>query len=165
MDTEKEIDLPASETLIVNEVPDNEAVTEDGLGGLVPSSFCCNNWLISARRHVQSFLVVTFVPDTRVNGSGSFAIATVVGLVVRAEHVVDAPEEVVGVLPGVVVEGGVLGVGVVTITEVYVEIGVVVGVAVPGKHWLYQSFEYTQTLPVAQVLGPVQPMPPPLRSI
>ena len=66
------------------------------------------------------------------NGSGSFAIVEVVGLVVRAEHVVDGPEEVVGVLPGVVVEGGVLGV--VTMSEAdVVEVVVVVG-AVPGKH-------------------------------
>jgi len=43
MDTEKEIDLPASETLIVNDEPDKEPVTEDGLGGLVPSSFSWNN--------------------------------------------------------------------------------------------------------------------------
>jgi len=36
--TEKEIDFPESAQLIVKVLPEREAVTEEGLGGIVPSS-------------------------------------------------------------------------------------------------------------------------------
>ena len=31
-----------------------------------------------------------------------------------------------------------------------------------GRHWLYQELENIQALPSAQVIGPVQPCPPPV---
>jgi hypothetical protein len=140
MVTEKEMEFPWSETLMFRVVPDKDAVTVWGLGGFVPSSFVWNNWLISAWRHVKSLLVVTFAPETFVNGSLSLG-TTGVGLVVRAEHVpvctvpdvevviaVVVPELEVGGFPGVleVEDGRVLVVVVVRVLD---------GVLVAGRHW------------------------------
>ena len=47
METEKEIDLPPSETLMVKVLPEKEAVTDEGFGGRVPSSMRWKSWLIS----------------------------------------------------------------------------------------------------------------------
>ncbi len=48
------------------------------------------------------------------------------------------------------------------VVEVVFAVDVVLAVVVsaPGRHWLYQSFWYTQWLPETQVVAPVQPMPP-----
>lgn len=37
--TVNEIDFPESEALMVNVLPERDAVREEGLGGLVPSSY------------------------------------------------------------------------------------------------------------------------------
>lgn len=69
--TEKEMDLPESETWIVKVLPEYEAVTLEGFPGSVPSSYFCSNELSSACRHFQSALVWTLVPPANVKGSGS----------------------------------------------------------------------------------------------
>lgn len=159
----KEIDLPLSETFTVKVLPEMDPVTEEGLGGFVPSSFTWSSWLISARRHSQSALVVTLVPETLVNGSGSFGVVADVGFVVSEEQVV-AAVETVGVPELDVPLAGVVE-SVITGLDIGVDTGVdtggvymeVVGVvaAVPGRHWEYQSFEYVHTAPDTQVLLPV----------
>ena len=47
MATEKEMDLPPSETLMVRVLPEKEPVTDEGFGGRVPSSILWKSWLIS----------------------------------------------------------------------------------------------------------------------
>lgn len=91
------MDLPPSETLMVKVFPDREPVTDEGFGGLIPSSFLWRSSLISARRHSQSALVVTLEPLTFVNGSGSFGVVPEVGFVVSEGQVV-LGLDVVGVL-------------------------------------------------------------------
>ena len=70
MVTEKEIEDPPSEQVIVNSLPEREAVTSDGAGGLVPSSNCWARELISCWRQVQSLRLETGVPSALVKGSG-----------------------------------------------------------------------------------------------
>ena len=96
METEKEMDFPPSETLIVNVFPERDPVTDDGLGGLSPNSFSWSCWLISERRQFHALFVVTLVPETNVNGSGSLGVVADVGLL-NAGHVVGG-FDVVGVL-------------------------------------------------------------------
>lgn len=117
---------------------------------------------------------MTLVPETLVNGSGSFGIADVVGLVVRLEHVVAAPvedveddeddtgddarvEEDTGEDTGVEdVLGTLTGGGLELVTGVEEVVGVVgVDPPVPGRHCEYQALLYTQVEPEAQVVDPV----------
>jgi hypothetical protein len=48
MVTENWMDLPPSDTVMLNVLPEKLAVTEDGLGGSVPSSYLWSSWEISA---------------------------------------------------------------------------------------------------------------------
>lgn len=134
MDTEKLMDLPASDTLIVSVFPEKEAVTEDGLGGRVPVSYRWNSWLSSCWRQVQSALVVTREPFRNLNGSGSFAFETRFILAGRLEQTA----EDVGVVVGVVAVA--VFVSVFVFVSVTVFVGVEVGVVAvvgpdPGMHW------------------------------
>ncbi|KAK6360756.1 hypothetical protein TWF730_006881 [Orbilia blumenaviensis] len=107
--TEKEIDFPWSDTFIVRVFPLHEAVRDCGFPGLVPNSYCCIAAEISAWRHLNWALVVTFWPLTNVNGSGSLEFETR-GMLPTAPQVGSVPppvvvEEVVVttvVVPGVV---------------------------------------------------------------
>lgn len=71
---------------------------------------------------------------------------------VRVHEVAYAPAELVGAA--------------LVATEVTVEAGgkevvsAVVGAAVSGMHWEYQSFMTTQTAPATQVVSPDHPYPP-----
>lgn len=153
---EKEMDFPPSETLTVKVLPDNDPVTDAGLGGRVPSSNCWKSWKISWRRQSHCALVVTLVPSKNVKGSGRKLLVRKVGF----DGSVGQP---LGAGPAVaVVEGMVFVtvVGMVVGTGVGVVGGVVVGTA-PGRHCEYQSFCLEQEEPETQVVGPVQPIPPP----
>lgn len=95
MVTEKEIDFPWSDTLIVRVFPLHEAVRDCGFPGFVPNSYCCSAAEISAWRHLNCAFVVAFWPLANVNGSGSLEFDTKEML----------PTEQVGLVPpGVVVE-------------------------------------------------------------
>ncbi len=72
MVTEKEMDLPPSEQVMLMVLPDRDAVTV-GLAGLTPSSSCWSCCRISARLHAHSSLVRTRVPSALRKGSGSLA--------------------------------------------------------------------------------------------
>jgi hypothetical protein len=69
--TEKEMVLPPSDTVMLRLLPEKLAVTDDGLGGRVPSSYFWSNLLISACRQVQSALLETLPPPWKVKGSFS----------------------------------------------------------------------------------------------
>jgi len=71
------MDLPASEAVMERLLPENEAVTLDGLGGKTPSSWACNAALTSWLLHAKSALVVTLLPSKNLNGFGSFEFAIV----------------------------------------------------------------------------------------
>jgi hypothetical protein len=61
--------------------------------------------------------------------------------------------------PGLTVVGGLVGVVVGVVVG-----GTVVGgtvVALPGRHWKYQSFKRLQVAPATHVVPPVHPIPPP----
>jgi hypothetical protein len=121
--TVKEMDLPASAVVMVSVVPLSEAVTDEGLGGITPSSYRWKSWLISALRQAQSALLTTLAPLKNVNGSGSLVLFFRVMLAGRAA------QEAAGV-PTVVVDEGAVGV----VTGVVVVAGGVV-VAVPLRHY------------------------------
>jgi len=136
MVTEKEMDLPFSEAVMLRVLPEKLAVTDDGLGGSVPSSYFCKSWLISACRHAQSFLVDTLPPPWKVKGSLS-----------ALETGVPRPSGTAGQLDGVPPPPPGAGVVLVGGVEVTLEVlrvvdgcggldGAVV-VAVPGIHWWY----------------------------
>lgn len=71
---ENEMLFPPSETVTLIEPAEYVAVTLDGFGGSVPSSYVWNSWLISSALHGHCALVVILVPLVEVNGSGSFAL-------------------------------------------------------------------------------------------
>lgn len=130
------MDLPLSETLMVSVLPEIEPVTEDGLGGFVPSSSSWKRVLISPWRQVQSSFVETLAPETLVNGSGSFGMLDVVGFVVRLEHVVEPPPlgDDTGVVDELVllVGGGSVKTGLEELVLVLVELDA--PPCVPGRH-------------------------------
>src|SRR5262249_4824383 len=74
-----EMELPPLPTVTARVVPFSAPVTVDGLAGLVPSSYSCACAMISARRQTPSALAAIRVPESDLNGSGSFVLA------VRAE--------------------------------------------------------------------------------
>jgi hypothetical protein len=162
MDTLKEIDFPPSEQLISSLLDEKVAVTLEGFGGKAPSSYCCNNELISFRRHIQSALVAVLDPLIGVNRSGNLEFVGREGLLESVVHVGGLGEIVlvVVVVEGVVVE---------PVPEEGVEVdgndvGMEVAPSVPvndGKHWEYISFNLTQLEPETQVVEPVHPIPPP----
>src|SRR3954447_7694892 len=59
-------------TVTMRFAPLSVPVTELGLAGLAPSSYCCACAMISARRHVQSALLAMRVPLIDLKGSGIF---------------------------------------------------------------------------------------------
>lgn len=63
-------------------------------------------------------------------------------------------------LPGATLDVVGEGPEVVEVDKVVLAVVVVVVAAVPGKHWLYQAFEYVQVYPATQVVSPPQPEPP-----
>lgn len=69
MVTENEMVFPFSETVMLSVLPEKLAVTDDGFGGSVPSSYLCKSSLISDCRQVQSAFVDTLPPPWKVKGS------------------------------------------------------------------------------------------------
>jgi hypothetical protein len=128
--TEKEIDLPLSETVMLRVLPEYDAVTLDGLGGRVPSSYLCIKALISLCLQVQSALLVTFCPPAKVKGSGRVEIETLTLPGMLGHEVGDV--DIVLVLEAVVVTGVDC---VVPTLEVLVEDLDVLDEVAPGKHW------------------------------
>ena len=94
--TLNEIDFPPSEAVIERDVPENEAVTEEGFGGKVPSSSRWKSFEISSRRQAHSAFVLILPPLNFKKGSGRAATVPKVGFP-NAAHV---PGVVVVVGPG-----------------------------------------------------------------
>jgi hypothetical protein len=74
IDTEKETDLPPSVDVIESNVPEKEAVTDDGFLGKSPSSCACRAALTSLFLQSNWALVVTAVPSKNSNGFGNLAL-------------------------------------------------------------------------------------------